>query len=52
MKVTIQKDYNKDGWKWPAGKVVEVSNKYAAKLKKCGYLDKPEKKEPPQKNKK
>ena len=46
MKVTIQKPYNKNGWKWPAGKVVEVSNKFAAKLKKGGYLDKPEKKEP------
>ena len=46
MKVTIQKAYNKDGWKWPAGTVVDVSNKFAAKLKKGGYLDKPEKTEP------
>jgi hypothetical protein len=45
MKVTLQKPYNKNGWKWSAGKVVDVSNKFAAKLKKGGYLDKPEKKE-------
>jgi hypothetical protein len=51
MKVTIQKPYNKDGWKWPAGTVVDVSNKFAAKLKEGGYLDKPEKTEP-KKNKK
>jgi len=45
MKVTIQKPYNKDGWNWSAGTVVDVSNKFATKLKKGGYLDKPEKKE-------
>ena len=46
MKVTIQKPYNKDGWKWSAGTVVDVSNKFAAKLKAGGYLDKSEKTEP------
>lgn len=45
MKVTLQKPYKKGGWNWPAGKVVEVSNKFAAKLKKGGYLDLPIKKE-------
>lgn len=52
MKVTIQKTYNKDGWNWPAGKVVDVSNKFAEKLKKGGYLDKPEKKETKKKTEK
>ena len=45
MKVTLQKPLNKYGWKWPAGKTVDVSNKFAAKLKKGGYLDALEKKE-------
>jgi hypothetical protein len=45
MKVTIQKPLNKYGWKWPAGKTVDVSSTFAAKLKKGGYLDAPEPKE-------
>ena len=45
MKVTITKPLNKYGWKWPAGKTVDVSNKFAAKLKKGGYLDAPKTKE-------
>jgi hypothetical protein len=52
MKVTIQKTYNKDGWHWSAGTIVDVSNKFAEKLKKGGYLDKPEKKETKEKSKK
>ena len=44
MKVTLQKPLKKYGWNWPAGKTVEVSNKFAAKLKDGGYLDAPEKK--------
>jgi len=45
MKVTLQKPLNNYGWKWPAGKTVEVSNKFAAKLKKGGYLDATEQKD-------
>jgi len=41
MKVKLEKPYKADGWNWPAGKVVNVSNKFAAKLKDGGYLDKP-----------
>ena len=41
MKVKLEKPYKADGWNWPAGKVVDVSNKFAAKLKAGGYLDKP-----------
>ena len=47
MKVTLQKPYKADGFDWPAGKVVDVSNKFAAKLKAGGYLDKPEPKPAP-----
>ena len=45
MKVTLEKPLNKYGWKWPAGKTVDVSNAFAAKLKKGGYLNAPEPKE-------
>lgn len=45
MKVTLQKPYKKGGWNWPAGKVVDVSNKFAEKLKNGGYLDMPKKKD-------
>lgn len=41
MKVKLEKPYKADGWNWPAGKTVDVSNKFAAKLKAGGYLDKP-----------
>ena len=42
MKVKLEKPYKADGWNWPAGKTVDVSNKFAAKLKAGGYLDKPQ----------
>jgi hypothetical protein len=41
MKVKLQQPYHNDGFQWPAGKTVDVSNKFAAKLKAGGYLDKP-----------
>lgn len=49
MKVKLEKPYKADGWNWPAGKVVDVSNKFAAKLKAGGYLDKPKPKPAPKK---
>jgi len=41
MKVQLQKPYKADGFNWPAGKTVDVSNKFAAKLQAGGYLDAP-----------
>jgi len=41
MLVQLQKAYKADGFNWPAGKTVDVSNKFAAKLKAGGYLDAP-----------
>jgi hypothetical protein len=41
MKVKLQKPFKADGWNWPAGKTVDVSNKFAAKLKAGGFLDAP-----------
>jgi hypothetical protein len=47
MKVKLEKAYKADGFDWPAGKVVDVSNKFAAKLKAGGFLDKPKPKPAP-----